>query len=83
MIRNYGIGAQIIKSLNIKNMILVTRSPKKIVSLEGFGLKIIKTRNYKMKKKYLIVVSDYYKDISNGLLKSAKFKIKKLSLLLK
>ena len=40
MIRNYGIGAQIIKSLNIKNMILVTRSPKKIVSLEGFGLKI-------------------------------------------
>ena len=42
MIRNYGIGAQIIKSLNIKNMILVTRSPKKIVSLEGFGLKIIR-----------------------------------------
>jgi len=42
MIRNYGIGAQIIKSLNIKNMILVTRSPKKVVSLEGFGLKIIK-----------------------------------------
>ena len=40
MIRNYGRGAQIIKSLNIKNMILVTRSPKKIVSLEGFGLKI-------------------------------------------
>ena len=42
MIRNYGIGAQIIKSLNIKKMILVTRSPKKVVSLEGFGIKIIK-----------------------------------------
>ena len=42
MIRNYGIGAQIIKSLNIKNMILVTRSTKKVVSLEGFGLKIIR-----------------------------------------
>ena len=42
LIRNYGIGAQIIKSLNIKNMILVTRSQKKIVSLEGFGLRIIR-----------------------------------------
>ena len=29
-IRNYGIGAQIIKSLKIKNMILVTRSKKKL-----------------------------------------------------
>ena len=25
-----------------------------------------------MKKKYLIVIADYYKDISKGLLKSAK-----------
>ena len=29
-----------------------------------------------MKKKILIVVSDYYKDISNGLLKSANLKLK-------
>ena len=29
-----------------------------------------------MKKKILIVVADYYKDISNGLLKSAKLKLK-------
>ena len=29
LIKNYGIGAQIIKSLNIRNMILVTRSKKK------------------------------------------------------
>ena len=42
LIRNYGIGAQIIKSLNIKNMILVTRSPKKVVGLEGFDIKIVK-----------------------------------------
>jgi 3,4-dihydroxy 2-butanone 4-phosphate synthase/GTP cyclohydrolase II len=40
LIRNYGIGAQIIKSLNIKKMILVTRSKKKVVSLEGYGIKI-------------------------------------------
>ena len=41
-IRNYGIGAQIIKSLNIKKMILVTRSKKKVIGLEGFGIKITK-----------------------------------------
>ena len=42
LIKNYGIGAQIIKSLNIKKMILVTRSKKKVVGLEGYGIKIIK-----------------------------------------
>ncbi len=41
-LRYYGIGAQIIKDLNIKNMILVSRSKKKIIGLEGFGLKIKK-----------------------------------------
>ena len=41
-IKNYGIGAQILKSLNIKDMILVTRSKKKVISLDGYGLKIIK-----------------------------------------
>ena len=42
LIRNYGIGAQIIKALNIKNMILVTRSKKKVIGLEGYGIKIAK-----------------------------------------
>ena len=42
LIKNYGIGAQIIKALNIKNMILVTRSKKKVVGLEGYGIKITK-----------------------------------------
>ena len=42
LIKNYGIGAQIIKSLHIKNMILVTRSRKKVVSLDGYGIKITK-----------------------------------------
>ena len=41
-LRYYGIGAQIIKDLKIKNMILVTRTRKKIIGLEGFGLKIKK-----------------------------------------
>ena len=41
-LRYYGIGAQIIKDLNIKNMILLSRSKKKIIGLEGYGLKIKK-----------------------------------------
>ncbi len=39
-LRYYGFGAQIIKDLGIKNMILFSRSKKKIIGLEGFGLKI-------------------------------------------
>ena len=41
-IRNYGIGAQIIKDLKIKKMILVSRSLKKVIGLEGFNIKITK-----------------------------------------
>ncbi len=41
-IRNYGIGAQIIKDLKIKRMILITKSQKKVIGLEGFDIKIIK-----------------------------------------
>ena len=52
LIKNYGIGAQIIKSLNIKNMILVTRSKKKVVGLDGYGIKITKQEIIKWKKKY-------------------------------
>ncbi len=39
-LRYYGLGAQIIKDFRIKNMILFSRSKKKIIGLEGFGLKI-------------------------------------------
>jgi len=42
ILRYYGIGAQIIKDLKIKSMILVSRSKKKIIGLEGFGIKISK-----------------------------------------
>ena len=41
-LRYYGIGAQIIKDFKVKNMILVTRKRKKLIGLEGFGLKIKK-----------------------------------------
>ena len=42
LIRNYGIGAQIIKDLKIKNMILITSSLKKVIGLEGYDIKINK-----------------------------------------
>jgi len=41
-IKNYGIGAQIIKDLKIRNMILITRSLKKVIGLDGYGIKITK-----------------------------------------
>jgi len=40
-LRNYGIGAQVLSDLGIKNIRLLTNNPKKIVGLEGYGLKII------------------------------------------
>ena len=43
-LRYYGIGAQIIKDLKVKNMILISRRRKKIIGLEGFGLKIKKQK---------------------------------------
>ncbi len=52
LIKNYGIGAQIIKALNIKNMILVTRSKKKVVGLDGYGIKITKQEIIKWNMKY-------------------------------
>ena len=42
ILRYYGIGAQIIKELNIKKMILVSRFKKRIIALRGYGIKITK-----------------------------------------
>ena len=42
ILRYYGIGAQIIKDLGVKRMILVSRSKKKIIGLDGYGIKIVK-----------------------------------------
>ena len=40
-LREYGVGAQILLDLGIKNMKLLTNNPTKIVGLEGYGLKVI------------------------------------------
>ena len=42
VLRYYGVGAQILKELKIKNMILVSRSKKRIIALKGYGINIKK-----------------------------------------
>ena len=44
ILRYYGFGAQIIKDLGLKKIILVSSSLKKIIGLEGYGIKIIKQK---------------------------------------
>lgn len=39
-LRDYGIGAQILADLGLKRIRLLTNNPKKIVGLEGYGLKV-------------------------------------------
>lgn len=39
-LRDYGIGAQILVDLGLKNIRLLTNNPRKIVGLEGYGLKV-------------------------------------------
>lgn len=40
-LRDYGIGAQILVDLGIREIRLLTNNPKKIVGLEGYGLKVV------------------------------------------
>jgi len=39
-LRNYGVGAQILKDLGIKKLRLMTNNPRKIVGLDGYGLEV-------------------------------------------
>jgi 3,4-dihydroxy 2-butanone 4-phosphate synthase/GTP cyclohydrolase II len=40
-LREYGIGAQILRECNVRRMKLLTNNPKKLVGLEGYNLEII------------------------------------------
>ncbi len=40
-LRDYGVGAQILHSLGIKSIRLLTNNPRKVVGLEGYGIKIV------------------------------------------
>jgi 3,4-dihydroxy 2-butanone 4-phosphate synthase/GTP cyclohydrolase II len=39
--RNYGIGAQILADLGVRKMRLMTNNPKKMVGLQGYGLRVV------------------------------------------
>jgi 3,4-dihydroxy 2-butanone 4-phosphate synthase/GTP cyclohydrolase II len=41
--RDYGIGAQILRDLNVRTMRLLTNNPRKFVGLEGYGLSVTET----------------------------------------
>ncbi|RJQ18666.1 MAG: bifunctional 3,4-dihydroxy-2-butanone-4-phosphate synthase/GTP cyclohydrolase II [Nitrospiraceae bacterium] len=40
-LRDYGIGAQILVNLGVRRMRLMTNNPKKLIGLEGYGLRIV------------------------------------------
>ncbi len=48
-LREYGLGAQILAELGLKTIRLMTNNPRKIVGLEGYGLKVIEQVPIKIK----------------------------------
>ncbi|MBO6782991.1 MAG: 3,4-dihydroxy-2-butanone-4-phosphate synthase, partial [Alphaproteobacteria bacterium] len=43
-LRDYGVGAQILVDLGVRDIILLSNSQHSIVGLEGFGLRLVETR---------------------------------------
>ena len=59
-LRDYGVGAQILKDLGAKELIIMTNNPKKLIGLEGHDLKIseripVKIKPTKHNEKYLSI----------------------------
>lgn len=57
-LRDYGIGAQILADLGLREIFLLTNNPRKIVGIEGYGLKVnkripLQVKPTKCSKKYL------------------------------
>ena len=62
-LRDYGVGAQILKDLGAKKLTILTNNPKKLIGLEGHGLEIISripivTKPNEENKKYLKTKKD-------------------------
>lgn len=77
-LRDYGIGAQILRELGVRKMKLLTNNPKKIIGLKGYGLEVVeripieipanpKNENYLTTKRdklgHLILLNDKKKSI--------------------
>lgn len=43
-LRDYGLGAQVLRSLGIEHMVLLSNTPNQPIGLEGFGLDIVENR---------------------------------------
>ena len=57
-LRDYGIGAQILRDLGVGKMRLMTNNPKKVVGLHGYGLEIVErvpleAQPHELNEKYL------------------------------
>ncbi len=50
-LRDYGVGAQILRDLGIRKMRLMTNNPKKIIGLEGYGLIVSERISIEIKPK--------------------------------
>jgi 3,4-dihydroxy 2-butanone 4-phosphate synthase/GTP cyclohydrolase II len=49
-LREYGVGAQILLDLGVHDMILMSDTPRQIVGLEGYGLRVVEQRSVDGKK---------------------------------
>ncbi|MCP3887507.1 MAG: bifunctional 3,4-dihydroxy-2-butanone-4-phosphate synthase/GTP cyclohydrolase II [Desulfobulbaceae bacterium] len=62
-LRDYGIGAQILRDLGVSKMAILTNNPKKIVGLEGYGIEVVERLPLEMpasdeNKEYLMCKRD-------------------------
>jgi len=78
-LRDYGIGAQILADLGVKNLRIITNNPRKIVGLEGYGLRVVSRVPLEIQpnshnEKYLATKSEKLGHILNGVYLSNKRK---------
>ena len=63
-LRDYGVGAQILLDLGIREMILLSNTKRTMIAIEGYGLKIVEQRPLKLKKDTPIPVPDDFDERS-------------------
>ena len=57
-LRDYGVGAQILLDLGIRELILLSNTKRVMIAIEGYGLKIVEQRPIKLDDASAIPVSD-------------------------